>query len=213
MSRRAIPIAVIVIVAGGFIMVQYWPSQNRPRETTSPPSASEPTATLTGPEISDPISHPKDRVTKKPLGIYVTPKNSPVQPERFTGYHVGVDFETTEAEQNVDVPVYVLCDGLLVQKRTATGYGGVLVQRCNLKGQDVVVIYGHVRLSSVSAVISQQLTHGQQIGLLGTGYSPETDGERKHLHLGIHKGTVITIAGYVQNKSQVGEWLNVLDYL
>lgn len=36
---------------------------------------------------------------------------------------------------------------------------------------------------------------------LGNGYSSDTDGERKHLHLGIHLGEVVDIRGYVQKKN------------
>ena len=47
----------------------------------------------------------------------------------------------------------------------------------------------------------------------GNGYSAETDGERKHLHLGIHKGTAVDISGYVANAAQLKPWINVMDYL
>ncbi|NTU99252.1 hypothetical protein HGA64_04600 [Candidatus Falkowbacteria bacterium] len=49
----------------------------------------------TGDVFVPPISDALSRVTKKPFGIKVSPKNSSVSPERFTGYHTGVDFETT----------------------------------------------------------------------------------------------------------------------
>lgn len=45
------------------------------------------------PKIVLPIAEFEKRITKKPFGIYITPQNSPVQPERFTGYHTGVDVE------------------------------------------------------------------------------------------------------------------------
>jgi len=62
----------------------------------------------------EPIAGALTRVTKKPFGIYVSPGHSPVSPERFSGYHTGVDFETTAAEQNIDIPIYALCDGNLL---------------------------------------------------------------------------------------------------
>ena len=68
----------------------------------------------------------KTRVTKKPFGIYITSGNSPVQPEKFAGYHTGVDFETTAAEAGIDIPVPVFCDGKLLLKKSANGYGGVI---------------------------------------------------------------------------------------
>ncbi|KKQ38871.1 MAG: Exopolysaccharide biosynthesis protein, sugar transferase domain protein [Candidatus Moranbacteria bacterium GW2011_GWC2_37_73] len=46
-------------------------------------------------ETIDPLDNALSRITKKPFGIYVNPKNSPVNPERFTGYHSAVDLEAT----------------------------------------------------------------------------------------------------------------------
>ncbi len=36
----------------------------------------------------------------------------------------------------------------------------------------------------------------------------ETDGERKHLHLGIHKGTVVDLRGYVDSELDLKNWIN-----
>jgi murein DD-endopeptidase MepM/ murein hydrolase activator NlpD len=163
--------------------------------------------------VVEPISDALSRVTKKPFGIYVRPGASPVSPERFQGYHAGVDFETTAVEQSVDVTVSAICAGPLMLKKWATGYGGVAVQSCRLDNQDVTIIYGHLRLASISAAVGQELKPGQSIGVLGKGYSTETDGERKHLHLGIHKGAAINILGYVQKQSDLGAWLDVRNYL
>jgi murein DD-endopeptidase MepM/ murein hydrolase activator NlpD len=163
--------------------------------------------------IAEPIANALSRVTKKPFGIYVTPYFSPVTPERFTGYHTGVDFETTPAEQNVDVPIYAICPGKILIKEWASGYGGVVNQSCTIAGQAVTVTYGHLRLASIVKRVGQTLEQGEQIGVLGKGYSTETDGERKHLHLGIHKGTVAVITGYVATAAQLKQWINVIDYL
>ena len=35
----------------------------------------------------------KNRITKKPYGIFITPQTSPVQPDKFTGFHNAVDIE------------------------------------------------------------------------------------------------------------------------
>ncbi len=163
--------------------------------------------------LSEPISDARSRITKKPFGIYVTPKNSPVQPEQFTGYHTGVDFETTASEASIDIPIYALCDGKVLQKRSATGYGGILVQSCQLDNQPVTVVYGHLRLSSITALVGSELAHGDKIGVLGSGYTAETSGERKHLHLGIHQGTSVNITGYVSSKSQLEQWIDPATYL
>lgn len=148
------------------------------------------------------------RITKKPFGIYITPKNSPVQPEKFTGYHTGADFETTPAEANEAIDVPAICNGKLILKKYASGYGGVVVQSCNRNGQAVTVIYGHLQLASIDQLVGQVINEGNTIGVLGKGYSTETDGERKHLHLAIHKGSAINILGYVQKKSDLSAWFD-----
>lgn len=192
-------------------------SQNTSPATSTEPSTSQgpgtPTPTSSAAQLVPPIANWQARVTKKPFGIYITPQNSPVQPEKFSGYHTGVDFETFSEEQNIDVPIYAICSGKLLVKEYASGYGGVAVQACKLNGDDVTIIYGHLRLASISAVKGQNLAAGEQIGMLGTGYSTETNGERKHLHLGIHKGTAINILGYVQNQAELSGWLDATKYL
>ncbi len=178
----------------------------------TPFSSSTPIATLTT-NFDEPITNALNRVTKKPFGIYITKINSPVQPEKFNGYHTGTDFETLPDERNIDVPIFAACDGKLLLKKSATGYGGVVVQSCKLDGVDVTIIYGHLRLSSIALNVGDNVKAGEQIAVLGTGYSMETDGERKHLHFGIHKGTLINILGYVQKQSELNGWLNAVKYL
>src|SRR5688572_4987589 len=82
-----------------------------------------------------PIGAAASRVTKKPFGIEIHPQTSPVPGDRFDGFHVGVDFETFEDEAEIDVPVYAACEGPLLFKKQAKGYGGVAVQRCGLDGK------------------------------------------------------------------------------
>ena len=165
------------------------------------------------PTFFPPISDYQNRVTKKPFGLYITPQNSPVQPEKFSGYHIGTDFETYANEADIDVPIYAFCDGKILVKRFASGYGGVFVQSCNINNQIVTIIYGHLRLTSINKNVGDSITSGEQIGVLGTGYSTETDGERKHLHFGIHKGTQVSILGYVQAKSQLSNWIDPMSIL
>lgn len=155
-----------------------------------------------------PISKAAERVTKKPFGIFITPQDSPVTPERFRGYHTGTDFEIFPEELNQDVSVSAVCDGILRLKEYASGYGGVAVEQCNLNGNPITIIYGHLKLASIAAKIGDSLKAGDAIGILGAAYSSETDGERKHLHLGFHKGTAISILGYVQNQSELSGWLD-----
>ena len=172
-----------------------------------------PTETVSVAAGDIPLTNAKSRETKKPFGIYVTPSDSPVSPEKFTGYHTGLDFETTPAEADIDVPVRALCDGTLLVKEYATGYGGIAVQSCVLDGQPVTVIYGHLKLASITPAVGSAIARGDALGVLGKGYSTETDGERKHLHLGIHKGTTINILGYVQTKAALNGWLDPAPFI
>ncbi len=158
------------------------------------------------------LERAQERITKKPFGILITKATSPVQPERFEGFHTGADFETFAEEQDKDVSVRAICDGKLILKKTATGYGGVAVQECQLKNQAVTVIYGHLKLSSIKTQGSVLKT-GDVLGVLGKGYSSETDGERKHLHLGVHKGTGVNILGYVQKAEDLKDWFDPREFL
>lgn len=183
---------------------------------TPPPSIS--TSTLESPQISPsttpnvnalalPVADFKSRVTQKPFGIYVTPQDSPIQPERFTGYHTGADAEYQDVAD--DVPVYAVADGKVVLSKTATGYGGIFMIEIELNGQAHTVLYGHVRPSSLPKV-GAQVTKGEQLALLGTGFSTETDGERRHLHFAILATNALDIRGYVPSKSQLSGWLDPL---
>lgn len=164
-------------------------------------------------KFSKPIERALERVTKKPFGIKISPKDSPVSPEKFSGYHTGVDFETFSDEKDIDIAVYAICSGPLVMKKYASGYGGVAVQSCNINNEDVTVIYGHLRLSSIATKVHQTIEQGKKIGVLGMGYSAETNGERKHLHLGIHKGKNIVLLGYAQKQEELNRWIDALTLL
>ena len=159
--------------------------------------------------VEVPVDRANLRVTKKKFGQYITAKNSPVQPEKFGGYHTGTDFEIFPDEAEKPVEVRAICDGRLELKKTATGYGGVAVQSCMYHDQQVTVIYGHLKLSSVGRLVGEEIKYAEVIGILGKGFSVETDGERKHLHLGIHKGSRIDVRGYVDSKSMLSEWLDI----
>ena len=163
--------------------------------------------------FSQPLDQALRRLTHKPFGLYVSPQNSPLKPERFTGYHTGVDFETFPGEQNKPIPVFAVCTGPLLQKSWVKGYGGVVVQACTLNNQPVTVVYGHLKLSSLAAQPDQRLGSGIKLAVLGTGFSTETDGERKHLHLGLHLGSTINLRGYVKTQAELNQWPNAAEYL
>jgi murein DD-endopeptidase MepM/ murein hydrolase activator NlpD len=165
------------------------------------------------PGLTAPIDRALERITKKPFGLKVTPQDSPVRPERFSGFHTGVDFETFPEEQEAEVAVYAICDGPLLQRRFVSGYGGVVIQSCILESRDITVVYGHLKLGSIGLKIGDRVLAGDRLGILGKGFSPETDGERKHLHLGIHLGKEPSLAGYVQKESGLKNWLDAAKYL
>lgn len=196
-----------LLIALGLVVVLVFAYMRMPRKYAIPLTATPRTSAVTE-HLTYPISGGVERITKKPFGIHVSPGDSPVSPERFTGYHTGVDFETTPAEQDSDVVVTAACDGLLLLKKWASGYGGVAVESCTLDGQEVTVVYGHLRLSSMIATLGAPLARGQKLGVLGTGYSQETDGERKHLHFAIHRGTAVDLLGYVQQQSSLSAWID-----
>lgn len=155
-----------------------------------------------------PLTRLTERTILKPFGIHITKAHSPVQPERFAGYHTGIDYEVLEGEQHADVPVSAICDGMIREKRHATGYGGVVVQECAFGDETVTVLYGHLRLTSIEPVIGDYLAPGAMIGVLGTGFTDETDGERKHLHFAVHRGRTVDYRGYVHSADELKAWID-----
>jgi len=160
--------------------------------------------------LMEPIAEFEKRITKKPFGIFITPENSPVQPERFSGYHTAVDVEYEDVLD--DVPVLAIAEGEVVMARSADGYGGVTVIQHGIRGEAVQSVYGHLDPASLLRV-GQNVRAGAQIGVLGEGGTSETGGERKHLHFGILKGSTVDIRGYVANKSELGGWYTPLEFL
>ncbi|TSC58448.1 MAG: Uncharacterized protein Greene041619_672 [Candidatus Peregrinibacteria bacterium Greene0416_19] len=154
-----------------------------------------------------PLARLSERAVKKPFGIRISPEDSPIQPERFRGYHTGIDYETSAEEQGKETEVAALCGGSLRLKKRVEGYGGVAVQECLLRDEPVTVIYGHLALESITAGVGEYLSLGERIGLLGE-QGPDTDDERKHLHLGIHRGRNVVLAGYATPEAELGSWID-----
>lgn len=161
--------------------------------------------------LTQPIDEFTSRITKKPFGIFITRENSPVQPERFSGYHTGVDVEY-EDKPDVPIPVYAIAPGRVVHSGRAAGYGGVLVISHQIGNEIKLALYGHLDPSSLPK-LGREVSVGQQIGILGEGGTRETDGERKHLHFAIVKGQTVNLKGYVQNKQDLGVWEDPLSLL
>ena len=204
-------IAIVIILAAGI----YYSKQGNKASTNTAsntptnapaPSFASPAPTVTS-SLVEPVANFKQRVTKKPFGMYITPQNSPIQPEKFTGYHTGADAEYGDVTS--DVPVHAVADGKVVLARWASGYGGVVAIQHQINGQPVIGIYGHLNPNQLPKV-GTQVKAGEQIGILGKAFSHETDGERRHLHFGLFKGTTVNILGYVQTKAELAKWLDPL---
>lgn len=199
-------ILILVVV----LLLIYYIDKKYPKNAISPqPSPS--ISLTTSPSIVNsntldfPIADFKSRITKKPFGVYITPQNSPVQPEKFSGYHTGLDVEYEDV--TADVPVFAISDGKIVYSNWVSGYGGVFILEVNLGGKLHNVLYGHIRPSSLPNT-GQTFKKGEKIAVLGTGYSQETDGERRHLHFAILSDNRIDLKGYVQNKSDLSGWVD-----
>lgn len=165
--------------------------------------------------LAQPISRAQERATPLSFGLYITPSpdTNPIRPpERFTGYHVGTDYEVTADELDAEIPVFAICSGSVASAGYTDGYGGLLTERCSIGGQDVTVLYGHLAVASLP-LRGTRVAAGQQIGILGAARSTDTDGNRKHLHLGIHLGTDHDVRGYVQNESEIAEFLDIQQFL
>ena len=164
------------------------------------------------PNLIEPVDGFKDRITKKPFGIYITPETSPVQSDKFTGYHTGIDVEFTDISE--DIPVLAIADGTILIRAYASGYGGVVVVRHHINGVPTVVLYGHLDQASFLPASITEVRAGEQIGVLGDDHSEETDGVRKHLHFSFHQyngDEKIDFRGYVKNEIELSNWLNPLD--
>ena len=73
------------------------------------------------------------------------------------------------------------------------------------------VLYGHVSLDD--ADVGAYIPPGRIIAKLGRDKSEETDGERKHLHLGIVKGTKVDLRGYMSDKAELDMWLDFGEFV
>lgn len=213
---RIIILVVVIGLAGGVFWV--WKNKFEKKVNQSPISTINNTQEIPTPQpaqetspstLAEPIAEFKSRITKKPFGIYITPQNSPVQPERFSGYHTGTDVEYND-KPDQDIPIYAIADGTVVRSGTASGYGGLLVISHEIQGKNYFAVYGHLDPKSL-APKDKKVTKGEQIGILGEGGTAETDGERKHLHFGIVVKETPDIKGYVQAKEELSGWLNPLE--
>jgi murein DD-endopeptidase MepM/ murein hydrolase activator NlpD len=204
--KKIFIIVILIILAAVFWLYRFVPLI---RKNIKTPTVILPSLTIS-PQLKFalPIQNYFQNQTKKIFGQYITFQNSPVQPERFTGYHTGVDIEVNEEDLNSKVDVLAIADSKLIYKNWVSGYGEVVVIAFSDNGQDYTALYGHLNIDSVLKNIGDSLEKGEKIGELGQAFSTQTDGERKHLHFSIHKGSAIELRGYVQNKSLLNGWVD-----
>ena len=161
-------------------------------------------------ELTEPIAKFEKRITKKPFGIYIDPASSPVQPEKFQGYHTGVDVEYNDVENEAEV--VSMADGKIILSKWVSGYGGLLVISHNINSESIISLYGHLDPDSLMSV-DNEVKVGDKIGVLGNGGTNETDYERKHLHFGIIKGDKIDLKGYVKSREELNKWYEPVGFL
>ena len=145
------------------------------------------------------------------FGMYISPDSpsNPIHPpERFVGYHTAQDYEILPWEKDSDVAVYAACTGKATTAGFAEGYGGVVVQHCMMNGKDVSVLYGHLLRSSFTVKTGDTVTRGAKIAILAPAHSEDSGENRKHLHFGIHVGTTGVFLGYVQQESDLKDFID-----
>lgn len=160
--------------------------------------------------IHEPLANAQHRATPLSFGLKVSPDpaENPIDPpERFAGYHAALDLEVSQGEVDGDVPVYAICTGRVIYSGYAEGYGGLLVHRCKINKQDVTVLYGHLDPGNLPGE-SETVRAGQTIGVLAPPKSYESGMNRKHLHLGIHKGKNLDLRGYVQTEEELDAYID-----
>lgn len=160
--------------------------------------------------LTEPVAQFKDRITLKDFGKFITPDTSPVENDKFTGYHTGVDAEFTDT--SVEVPVFAIADGTIVMAQWVKGYGGLIVIRHTIGGQKVYALYGHLDETSFPPAGTTTVSRGQKIAVLGDDHSHETDGVRKHIHFAIYTGEKLDVRGYVPDKADLVNWADPLTF-
>lgn len=99
MNKYFITIIIILLIAGAVFLAAKSNKNtavNVAAPADQPPQNSEAANIPAIPAeniLNIPLTDAAARITKKPFGIFITPQNSPVQPERFSGFHTGTDFE------------------------------------------------------------------------------------------------------------------------
>lgn len=205
MNKKLLIIVLLTILV---VVSSYYVSN---KSTVNPSGKSE--STKNPSNTYYPISNYEKRLTFRRFGQTVTTNDMPTCGFPFQGIHNGDDLEAYEYEAKTIVPVYAVSQGKVVFKNYVDGYGGLLVIQTQLDNQDVLLNYGHVNISTAKVALDETVLPGQEIAFLGEGCSSETNGERKHLHFAIHKGTTLDLKGYLQTPEELENWFNPVELL
>lgn len=207
--KKALLILIIFLVTGIVLLL----NQLAKSKLVAVPVISEKPVTpfvKTESQFVLPVKNFREGITKKPFGIFITPQSSPVSPERFRGYHTGVDVEQDQSN-DVTIPIYAITDGKIIYSGWVAGYGGVAGIVFSRDGKNYFAIYGHLNVDTILKS-GAKVAKGEIIGYLGKGYSRETDFERRHLHFGIIAGEKFDLRGYVKNKEELTGWVDPVKF-
>ncbi len=209
-KTKSLFIFAIFIIA----LVSYFVFSGKPIET---PGFTSTHQSSNSDALPWPLNDPEKRQVLLKYGMYVTPdpNQNPISPpERFTGYHTGLDIEILPEEKDLSVLVKTICEGKLLYAGVIEGYGGVVIQECMVDNQPSSVLYGHLDPNSFKASVNEEsVTSGTTVAELGDAYTEETGNTRKHLHLGIHKGNHIEFLGYIKDLKDLEEFVDPLPLL
>lgn len=199
-----------IILASATALLRIYGITVIPIQTLDEPDTEVMSEKIAEPSVTSPLPNIEERPRLLTFGLYVTPdpaRNPIDPPERFTGYHTALDFEILPGEERIDVPVFAMCDGTVLFRDAVDGYGGMFIQSCMLNDQPVTVLYGHLRIDSLPRK-NTAVKQGDPIALLAPAYSRGSDDTRKHLHIGIHKGTQLEFLGYAQDAKRLEEFID-----
>ncbi len=215
-AEKSLSVKIFALIVGVILLGCMQTKTPNPQVSTAPTKSgtqipTDQPAPIPKTVLAYPIDNFTTGVTKKPFGIYITPATSPVQPERFTGYHTGADIETSAAQKDTGVWVHAIADGKVELNRWVSGYGGVIIISFNFNGKTYSALYGHLN-TPANLKVGDRITAKQTLTTLGAGYSHATDGERKHLHFSLRPGVDLDLRGYVQNKSELSSWIDPVGF-
>ena len=136
------------------------------------------------------------------------------QGKNYPGYHTGVDLELSPAERVKEISVYSISDGLVRQAGYVNGYGGlIVVEYDDINGQTYTAYYGHTDISTFTVKAGDKVKAGQKLAELAPACTNGNGNTRKHLHFGIHKGKEVVVAGYVNSKQELSNWVDPRDII